>query len=80
MQFYGRNSTGIYFGEVDENLQAHGNGVVFFPKGDIRISYFQNGKVGEGNYVYLHSVGSFNVGDEFRDANGYVVRRRTHYT
>ena len=32
-----------YFGEVNENKQPHGRGVIFRPNGNMRIGHFANG-------------------------------------
>ncbi len=42
-----------YFGELNENNQAHGRGITIDKDGEIYIAYFKNGKVSTGHYIRI---------------------------
>ena len=52
-----------YYGELNENDKPHGRGILILNADDIRIAYYENGKISTGKYIHIHSDGCFTVGE-----------------
>ena len=52
-------------GEMNSENKLRGRGVRIYPGGDISIQYWNNGDDAPGNYIYICSDGSFEVGERY---------------
>ncbi len=61
--YYRDKEFGTYFGEFNENNEAHGRCIEIYNSGGIRIGYFENDDYAIGNYIQIYSDGLFAVGE-----------------
>ncbi len=67
-----------YFGELNENNEAHGRSIKICDNGVIDIGYFEDGLGSTGNYITIYSDGRFRVGEVFmKDGRRWI--RGTQY-
>ena len=69
----------FYIGEMNQNNKPHGRCIQLYSGLGIFIQRYKDDKNAPGNEITIWSVGSIDVGEYFRDANGEIKNRSTGY-
>jgi hypothetical protein len=67
-----------YFGELNENNEAHGRGIRIYNCDHILIGYWKDGECATGHYISISPDGGFSVGEKYKK-DGEIRYRGTTY-
>ncbi len=66
------------FGEINDDNELYGRGILIWSSGDIHIGYFENSRHSTGHYIIIFSDFKFDVGEIFWK-DGHERARGTEY-